>query len=134
MTSKRSQNGLTLLEIVLGLALLGIAVLGLTLAVVPGLKSLSTRSEAPQDWLHAARSTMERIIHRCEQGSSASDAICTDQAEVTDCPKLCREFDVQNCSRGHENGTPSCEVFIQPPAGSGSSNIVLCLPRKENNG
>ena len=135
MRTWKHQKGVTLLELVIGLVLFGIIALGFTKAIIPSLKNMTQRSEAPEEWMHKARSKMEKIIYSCDQGEDASNAICNDNGNVTDCNTLCDKFDLDSNScetePDDENATPYCQVTIEGLSGLDQGDMVLRLPRED---
>ncbi|ACV69284.1 type IV pilus modification PilV family protein [Desulfohalobium retbaense] len=116
MRTWKYQKGVTLLELVIGLVLFGIIAWGFTAAILPSLKNMTQRSEAPEEWLHAARSEMEEIIHECDQGVNGS--ICNKNAEVTNAT-IC---DNDHISDGY------CEIIRSGSPNDDYGDIILRLP------
>ena len=112
MRTWKHQKGVTLLELVIGLVLFGIIAWGFTGAIIPSLKNMTQRSEAPEDWLHEARSEAEKIIQEYGTGG------------VSDCDNLCNKIE---CIYNTPDDD-TCKVTIPSPENAEYKGIVLLLP------
>lgn len=126
MRIRRHQKGVTLLELIIGLILFGIIALGFTQALVPSLQLMVDRSDAPEDWLHQARSCAESIVAAGQVEENECSNVCSsadncDSSQIA-CVAVIDTRDVDGDE--HEY----CRISITAPDNEDIDDIILGLP------